>query len=174
MRRSSRCSIVRSISPSARSPASGATRIMQAATINRDDRSHQAPADGRHPMRRLAAATCAAALAMALAACSPDVMPVARPSAIPIDQATEVSDPPPSAQPTPQMTDACSAGGVDDSAYLLSPQDIWPQASETGQGTATYELDSDTCHGQTNRESPAAADCARAYPYYDSDHDMLV
>jgi len=125
-------------------------------------------------MRRLAAATCAAALAMALAACSPDVMPVARPSAIPIDQATEVSDPPPSAQPTPQMTDACSAGGVDDSAYLLSPQDIWPQASETGQGTATYELDSDTCHGQTNRESPAAADCARAYPYYDSDHDMLV
>ncbi|HEY7174385.1 MAG TPA: hypothetical protein VH442_05660 [Micromonosporaceae bacterium] len=85
-----------------------------------------------------------------------------------------MSDPPPSAQPAPEITDACSAGGVDDSAYLLAPQDIWPQAPETGQGTATYELDSETCHGMTAGESPPAADCARAYPYYNSDNDMLV
>jgi hypothetical protein len=108
---------------------------------------------------------------MALAACAPDVMPVARASPMPVNETGDNQAP--SAAPTTPVDASCGDSSVDDSANLLSPPDIWPQATQSGQGSATYVLDSDACRAQVDIGPAAKPDCTRAYPYY-SDNDIYV
>jgi hypothetical protein len=115
---------------------------------------------------RGAAAVLAALVIALLAGCSPDVVPMAGPS-----------------RPSPQ--DVISLGpmlGVcgddpsvpDQSGRLLSPLDVWPAATYSGQGVQNYTLDPAACQARLVATPVALMpNCAAAFPYFEND-DLLT
>jgi hypothetical protein len=98
-----------------------------------------------------------------LAGCSPDVVPVAGPNPpSPIRDVTSLG-------PTPGVCgDDPSAS--DQSGRLLSPLDVWPKATYSGQGVQNYTLDPAACQARlAATPAPLVPNCAADFPYFGKD-----
>src|SRR5262245_21195235 len=111
-------------------------------------------------MRRITVATAIAATiaAVALAACTSDVMPTGRHR--PVPDAAALNAPAPV---TLCGVDGSTRAGV----FMLTQRDVWPDSSTTRQGYTNYTLDPAACAGvlaATPRPQPV--DCGVGFPYY--------
>jgi hypothetical protein len=111
-------------------------------------------------MRRSAAALPLAAMALGTAACSPD------PVRVPTDT------------PAPQSSDTAATAlglcGLDYSGrasrYTLTPHDVWPTATKTGQAFANYTLDPAACaHALSVTPNPEPVQCDLGFPFFPDD-----
>jgi len=110
-----------------------------------------------------AAALAAVLTAAGLAACTPDVVPVAGAHPQPVQ--------------TPSIADPHAVCGPDDSAeadrFMLTRDDIWEDAASVGQGFANYTLDPAACAAvlaATPNPEPVA--CDLNFPYYPDSEEL--
>jgi hypothetical protein len=111
----------------------------------------------------VAAASVAALTAGGLAACTPDVVPVAGAHRQPVQ--------------TVSTADPHAVCGPDDSAeadrFMLTRDDIWEDAPSVGQGFANYTLDPAACAAvlaATPNPEPVA--CNLNFPYYPDSEEL--
>ena len=130
-------------------------------------------------------------VSVAIAACSPDVVPMSGRSASQESNSRTVASvgasPPgnaaPSANGAPQ-TNGVGTGtnglcGRDDSPdaarSMLSASDVWPRASGRGQGFANYQLDPAACQARLAAHPiPQLTDCNLGFPYYTDERTELA
>lgn len=117
-------------------------------------------------MRRMAIAALAAVVIMAtglLAACTPDVVPVA------------------GAHPQPAVAQSTGGAdavcGPDDSAeadrYMLTRNDIWRDVPSVGQGFSNYTLDPAACAASlAATPNPEPVACDLNFPYFPGDEEV--
>jgi len=111
-------------------------------------------------MRRYAAARAPVAVALGTSACSPDLVRV------------------PTDTPVPQSADTAATAlglcGLDyagrTSRYTLTPHDVWPSATKTGQAFANYTLDPAACaHALSVTPNPEPVHWDLGFPFFPDD-----
>jgi hypothetical protein len=122
-------------------------------------------------MRRLAIALAALLVAVSLAACAPDVIALGDPrSARPADSAAGSG----AEALGPSASAVCGVDVTTDAApFMLTPNDVWPGITRSGQGFNDVTLDPDACRARlTATPTPRPADCERGFPYYPFDEQV--
>jgi hypothetical protein len=118
-------------------------------------------------MRRTAIAGAAALAAVltagGLAACTPDVVPVAGAHPQPVQ--------------SPSIADPHAVCGPDDSAeadrFMLTRDDIWEDVASVGQGFANYTLDPTACAAVlAATPNPEPVVCDLNFPYYPDSEEL--
>lgn len=142
-------------------------------------------------MRWKRLATAGALASIAIAACSPDVVPMSGRTASQEATSRAVAAigaaPPRTAGPSTNGAlptnetgnDTFSLCGRDDSpdpaSFMLSAGDVWPRASGRGQGFANYRLDPAACRARLAAHPiPQPAECDLGFPYYTDEQTELA
>jgi hypothetical protein len=117
-------------------------------------------------MRRVMAAVSAALAISVLAACSPDVVPIAGPG--------QPTPTPEGTSPKPGPVCGDDTTGPDQEARMISPQDVWPGADFSGQGVQNFRLDPVACQARLiATPAPLRPTCENGFPYFTQD-DMVT